>query len=1714
MLLLKKRFTVLLAIFFLFATVLLPLGGKPAMASGSVSFSVKYTYFPFDGTDSGGTPFAYYVTLTGASANADYYYRPYFYYSNQYSGYVWDGMNGNWVKTSSNTSTTNLPKITTDSNGNWSGWIFCKTDENQSYGGTVKLRVRFYLSSNTSTKITGTVSPVHFMDMDGTHSGGQNVDTQGGWIEGHAYNTNGNPVSDYIVVVKDSSGNVVGAYSTEDNGIEDGYSTNAGYYKVSVPEGTGYSVELWDPSNNTIVGSATTGVDVTAHQTTSNVDINANSSSSLSVSTNPASNIGSDSATLNGTLTDLGSNDTSVTVYFQYGTDITYGSETPHQTMNATGSFSADISGLSPDTTYHFRAVAVGDQSGTTVYGSDVTFKTNVQVVSPTVETQDATNIAKTTAILNGNLTDTGNASNVTVYFRYGTDTNYGSETPHQTMSSAGTFTANLTNLSPDTTYHFRAVAVNDAGTSYGDDKTFVTLSVNAPVVLFDNTKDETAGNADWTIDGAYSDWANALRNDGYIVESLDSGPITESALSGITVFVIPEPQDEFTSDEITAIKNFVNNGGGLVLIADHSGSDRNNNGHDSPHIYDNNFGVSDFGFEFNLDNFSQHPINSVDHNVYPGLTQGVNSIGEWGASTISITDSNKAKAVIYSNDNSKIIVVGAEVGSGRVAVIGDSSPFDDGTADSQNSGDHLYDGWNEYDDSTLGIDMVEWCAAPRTTPPSVTSTVPQNNATNVDVNTNISATFSKDMDSSTITTSTFTVKDASNNPVSGTVSYNSTTKTATFTPSSPLAYDTSYTATISGTVKDTDGNAMGSDYSWSFATETQVSVIPISDARTKPDGTEVTIEGVTTVPLGTFSSKYFYVQDSTGGIEIYRSSGFGSLSIPLSEKLKIKGKISTYNGVKELVVSDLSDIQDEGSVSKVQPASVNIPDLPNYYGELVSVSGTVSDKTNNSFYVSDANGNKVKVYIKSRTNISLSDINNGDMTEVVGIDDVYHNAPKIMPRFQSDITKIVITPPSPPQSLTATADNTNKSITLNWTASTLGTYPIAGYAIYRGTSSGNEDTTPIATVDATSTTYTDTNLSPNTYYYIVKAFDNQSPPNYSSPSNEASATINAPVTITPIGDARTKPNGTEVTIQGSVTVPTGVFDSSKREFYVQDSTGGIDVYYSHGGLPNLQLGDIVKITGTIDMYNGKKEIKPLSVSDVVFVSSGTPVQPLSIEIAGVEDHLGQLVKVSGTISGLHSGYFYLNGSGSSVKIYIKSDTGISLSNISNGDLVEVTGIADVYRTTKEIMPRFQSDITKIVITPPSPPSSLTATSNPATQSITLKWTASTPGTYPIAGYAIYRGTSSGNEGSTPIATMGPSTLSYTDTSVSIGVQYYYYVKAFDNQFPPDYSNPSKEVRVFLPKPSDTVPPTASLPNISSLTNRDNLNFSITATDNSGRIAEVVVKDNGTLMKKMNYLPENLAIPLFEGINDIQIIVYDPSGNYTSKTFRIVSDTKPPIISINIPNNTISTDTLALNGKIFDQTTGVSQVTINGKPVTISPDGSLNTEINLTAGTNKITIKATDKAGNTITKTFTITYVPPKTNTSETISLQINNPYITINGTKKKIDKQNSKSIIKNNRTLLPIRSLIESLGGTIKWNPKTREVTIELNGNTIVLTIGKNTALVNGIKTKIDPNNPNVTPIIINGRTYLPLRFIAEHLNCTITWDPVTKTITVYYYG
>jgi hypothetical protein len=120
-------------------------------------------------------------------------------------------------------------------------------------------------------------------------------------------------------------------------------------------------------------------------------------------------------------------------------------------------------------------------------------------------------------------------------------------------------------------------------------------------------------------------------------------------------------------------------------------------------------------------------------------------------------------------------------------------------------------------------VDVVFTTTAPQdTTPPTVTAISPASGATGVAPTTTVTATFSEAMNASTITTSTFVLRDSSNVVVPAAVTYNATTFVATLTPNAALAQGVTYTATISGGasgVKDSAGNAMAANKVWSFTT-------------------------------------------------------------------------------------------------------------------------------------------------------------------------------------------------------------------------------------------------------------------------------------------------------------------------------------------------------------------------------------------------------------------------------------------------------------------------------------------------------------------------------------------------------------------------------------------------------------------------------------------------------------------------------------------------------------------------------------------------------------------------------------------------------------------------------------------------------------------------------------------------------------------------------
>lgn len=203
-------------------------------------------------------------------------------------------------------------------------------------------------------------------------------------------------------------------------------------------------------------------------------DIGAYEASLPAAVTGPAASVTVAEATLEGTVTAL---DFEATASFDYGLTTAYGSTAAASPgtvpVGWSEPVSATLSGLLPNTTYHYRVVAVNDAG--TASGEDRTFTT--AKLPPTASTGSATDVTASSATLHGTVNARNDATTVT--FEYGTDADYGLgvvEVPSPVTGLADTaVSAMLTGLQPNTTYHYRVVAVNGAGTVSGEGRTFTT---------------------------------------------------------------------------------------------------------------------------------------------------------------------------------------------------------------------------------------------------------------------------------------------------------------------------------------------------------------------------------------------------------------------------------------------------------------------------------------------------------------------------------------------------------------------------------------------------------------------------------------------------------------------------------------------------------------------------------------------------------------------------------------------------------------------------------------------------------------------------------------------------------------------------------------------------------------------------------------------------------------------------------------------------------------------------------------------------------------------------------------------------------------------------------------------------------------------------------------------------------------------------------------
>lgn len=284
---------------------------------------------------------------------------------------------------------------------------------------------------------------------------------------------------------------------TAPNNVAPGYYyyTGLSWYRLSTPGTASGDMQYWNGSQWVLIPAGANGLQLTiCNGVPQWGPCGSSSGTAPTVTTNSITSIAGTTASAGGNVTaDGGATITERGVVYGLAANPTTADTKVAHSTPATGSYTVSLSGLTPSTTYHLRAYAINSVG--TSYGGDSTF-TTTGITAPVISTTVPFGISNNAATSGGTVSSNGGTPLTARGIVW-------SANPAPTLANnviidvsitTGTFTSNITGLSPNTTYYVRAYATNSVGTTYGSEQSFTTLGSGAfaATYTFDNVTSST----------------------------------------------------------------------------------------------------------------------------------------------------------------------------------------------------------------------------------------------------------------------------------------------------------------------------------------------------------------------------------------------------------------------------------------------------------------------------------------------------------------------------------------------------------------------------------------------------------------------------------------------------------------------------------------------------------------------------------------------------------------------------------------------------------------------------------------------------------------------------------------------------------------------------------------------------------------------------------------------------------------------------------------------------------------------------------------------------------------------------------------------------------------------------------------------------------------------------------------------------------------------
>jgi DNA/RNA endonuclease YhcR with UshA esterase domain len=426
---------------------------------------------------------------------------------------------------------------------------------------------------------------------------------------------------------------------------------------------------------------------------------------------------------------------------------------------------------------------------------------------------------------------------------------------------------------------------------------------------------------------------------------------------------------------------------------------------------------------------------------------------------------------------------------------------------------------------------------------------------------------------------------------------------------------------------------------------------IPISALRDLA-GENLVIEGTATMYTGGYyagtGNVKFYLEDDTGGVQVWVPGGEGTVDIAIGSLVRVFGNLQVYRGALEMVVNDLADVEllaSSGDNQTMSPTTASIAEAaidPSLAGKLLQVSGMVA--RNEEFTYSyeldliDETGQLITLYVDKQTNINVETIEDGQFYRATGILEIYDTLQQLYPRFQTDFERIyppvlVLEMKAPVtidtgEELRVTLTATNHTPGLLTDVVITATMPRRGGVQFVAMSEGGE-------VKASNIIWTIPELAGNgasvsvNYVVLVNAQDEYITfKNYAIKANEWPETVVGNPYLVFLGDTvpiwaiqgagyRSPYVFQLVTVTGTVT---GIFPELEG-FWIQEfntdkdplTSSGLFIHSGEVDIP-VAVGDSVQVSGIVRESYQQTQVQVSIPEDIVILETGGPL-PASVEL-------------------------------------------------------------------------------------------------------------------------------------------------------------------------------------------------------------------------------------------------------------------------------------------------------------------------------------------------------------------------------------------------------------------------------------------------------------------------------------------------------------------